>query len=419
MSYAIMRLEKRNSSNIVGMFRHNERKTENHSNKDINKELSHLNYQLIDCDSYSEKINKEIKDRYKVNKSIRKDAVLCVEVLFTSDKEFFDKLTPEQEKKYFEKSVEFLKEQFGEKNVVFATVHKDETTPHLHAGFIPMTDDGRLNYKNFVNGREGLIQLQNKYYEKISKEFPELERGQNAKETKAKHIANQEYKVQQKEKAIELQLEQINKNTMELEEKKKKLEEKKERLKLEDEKLYELDNVLKHVEEKKKLFKNETIVSMDKEIYKSLLKYAREGEGYLKKLLELEKNVEKLEKENLNYVVGNKNLLDRNMILENKKINLELELQEHKLFSKNFGVLLQELGYEKAFEECQLYSKWKNGDRSERKELEDKLLGKEEKELNKAEKKILRELEEKNSWEKVVEKSFRQTRGRGSKGMER
>lgn len=156
MSYAIMRLEKRNSKNIVGMFRHNERKTENHSNVDINKELSYLNYQLIDCESYSEKINREIEERYKVNKSIRKDAVLCVEVLFTSDKEFFDKLTPEEERKYFEKSVEFLKEQFGEKNVVFATVHKDETTPHLHAGFIPMTDDGRLNYKSFVNGREGL-----------------------------------------------------------------------------------------------------------------------------------------------------------------------------------------------------------------------------------------------------------------------
>jgi hypothetical protein len=117
MSYAIMRLEKRNSKNIVGMFRHNERKTENHSNVDINKELSHLNYQLIDCESYSEKINREIEERYKVNKSIRKDAVLCVEVLFTSDKEFFDKLTPEEERKYFEKSVEFLKEQFGEKTL--------------------------------------------------------------------------------------------------------------------------------------------------------------------------------------------------------------------------------------------------------------------------------------------------------------
>lgn len=413
MSYAIMRLEKRNSSNIVGMFRHNERKTENHSNKDINKELSHLNYQLIDCDSYSEKINKEIKDRYKVNKSIRKDAVLCVEVLFTSDKEFFDKLTLEQEKKYFEKSVEFLKEQFGEKNVVFATVHKDETTPHLHAGFIPMTDDGRLNYKNFVNGREGLIQLQNKYYEKISKEFPELERGQNSKETKARHLANQEYKIQQKEKAVELQLEQINKNAMELEEKKKKLEAKKERLKLEDEKLYDLENVFKHVEEKKKFFKNEITVSLDKKIYKSLLKYAREGEDYLKKTLELKEKVEKLEKENSNYLSRNRDLSDRNMIIESKKINLELEVQEYKLLSKNLGTLLQELGYEKALEECQLYSKWKNANMLEKKELEEKISGKEAKELNRAEKSILAELEKRNSWEKLVEKNLSQARGRG------
>lgn len=416
MSYAIMRMEKRNASNIVGMFKHNERKNENYSNEDINRELSSQNYQLIECDSYKEKINQEIKERYKVNKSIRKDAVLCVETVFTSDKEFFDKLTPEQEKIYFEKSVEFLKEQFGEKNIIFATVHKDETIPHLHAGFIPMTDDGRLSYKNFVNSKYDLIKLQDKYFEKMVEFFPELERGQNSKETKARHLANQEYKIQQKEKAMELQLEQINKNAMELEEKKKKLEAKKERLKLEDEKLYELDNVLKHVEEKKKLFKNETIVSMDKEIYKSLLKYAREGEGYLKKLLKLEKNVEKLEKENLNYLVENKSLSDRNMVLESKKISLELELQEYRLLSKNLGELLQDIGYDKVLEECQLYSKWKNGNRLEKKELENKILEKDEKELNKAEKMILKGLEEKNSWEKVV---ARQTRGRNRGGMER
>lgn len=423
MSYAIMRIEKRNSVNIGGMFCHNERKTENHSNEDINKDLSHLNYQLIECDSYKQKINQEIKDRYKVNKSIRKDAVLCAEVVFTSDKDFFDKLTPEEEKKYFEKSVEFLKEKFGEKNVIFATVHKDETTPHLHAGVIPLTDDGRLSYKSFVSSKMDLIKLQDKYYEKMSLEFPELERGKSAKETEKNHLTVEEYKLQQenlkiqeRQKAIELQLEQINKNAMELEEKKKKLEAEKERLKLEDEKLYELDNVLKHVEEKKKLFKNETIVSMDKEIYKSLLKYAREGEGYLKKLLELEKNVEKLEKENLNYLMENKSLSDRNMVLESKKINLELELQEYRLLSKNLGELLQDIGYDKVLEECQLYSKWKNGNRLEKKELENKILEKDEKELNKAEKMILKGLEEKNNWEKVV---ARQTRGRDRGGMER
>jgi hypothetical protein len=170
--------------------------------------------------------------------------------IFGNDIQFFRGITQEELEKIFE----FLKEQFGEKNIIFATVHKDETTPHLHAGFIPMTDDGRLSYKNFVNSKYDLIKLQDKYFEKMVEFFPELERGQNSKETKARHLANQEYKIQQKEKAMELQLEQINKNAMELEEKKKKLEAKKERLKTEDEKLYDIEKIMECVKENKGFF---------------------------------------------------------------------------------------------------------------------------------------------------------------------
>lgn len=401
MSYAIMRLEKRNSKNIVGMFRHNERKIENHSNVDINKELSHLNYQLIDCESYSEKINREIEERYKVNKSIRKDAVLCVEVLFTSDKEFFDKLTPEEERKYFEKSVEFLKEQFGEKNVVFATVHKDETTPHLHAGFIPMTDDGRLNYKNFVNGREGLIKLQNEYFKKMVEIFPELERGKNAEETRAKHIANQEYKIQQKEtilkekeKTVMVKIEELEKNSIELEEKKNKIKKLKEKLDVEEEKFYRIDDILNHVKESRNFLTNKVTVSMDKTLYKSLLKYAREGE----KAIELEDMNKKLEKEKSADFIKMRNLEDRVMSLESKKISLELELQKYKVLGKT----LEELGYGKALDECILYTTWKNGTLFEKSAIEKNISLKPEKELNKAEKKILEGKSYSSSWEKKI-----------------
>lgn len=401
MSYAIMRLEKRNSKNIVGMFRHNERKIENHSNVDINKELSHLNYQLIDCESYSEKINREIEERYKVNKSIRKDAVLCVEVLFISDKEFFDKLTPEEERKYFEKSVEFLKEQFGEKNVVFATVHKDETTPHLHAGFIPMTDDGRLNYKNFVNGREGLIKLQNEYFKKMVEIFPELERGKNAEETRAKHIANQEYKIQQKEtilkekeKTVMVKIEELEKNSIELEEKKNKIKKLKEKLDVEEEKFYRIDDILNHVKESRNFLTNKVTVSMDKTLYKSLLKYAREGE----KAIELEDMNKKLEKEKSADFIKMRNLEDRVMSLESKKISLELELQKYKVLGKT----LEELGYGKALDECILYTTWKNGTLFEKSAIEKNISLKPEKELNKAEKKILEGKSYSSSWEKKI-----------------
>ena len=341
MSYAIMRMEKRNAGNIVGMFKHNERKNENYSNEDINRELSSQNYQLIECDSYKEKINQEIKERYKVNKSIRKDAVLCVETVFTSDKEFFDKLTPEQERLYFEKSVEFLKEQFGEKNIIFATVHKDETTPHLHAGFIPMTDDGRLSYKNFVNSKYDLIKLQDKYFEKMVEFFPELERGQNSKETKARHLANQEYKIQQKEKAMELQLEQINKNAMELEEKKKKLEVKKERLKTEDEKLYDIEKIMECVKENKGFFNGKVTVTMEKHLYQSLLRYARDGEKYFDKYLEMKKS-EEIYKKAVADINREKDWKIKELSRENEKLSKKKKELETKLIKLDKLEKLQE-----------------------------------------------------------------------------
>ena len=87
-----MRFEKRKSVNVKGMELHNERKTENHSNTDIDSEKKDLNYDLVKCENYKKKIDEEIKKRYSGQKAIRKDAVLCTEVLFTSDKECFDKI---------------------------------------------------------------------------------------------------------------------------------------------------------------------------------------------------------------------------------------------------------------------------------------------------------------------------------------
>ena len=219
MSYCVMRFEKRKANNITGMQIHNERATENHANEDIKKELSHLNYNLIECPSYKKKINDELAKRYKVNKSLRKDANLCVEVIFTSDKEFFDKLTPEQERLYFEKSLEFLKEFAGEKNVISATVHKDETTPHLHAVFMPLTDDGRLNYKDFINTKYDLIDLQDKYHKKMTEFFPELQRGKSSEETQRKHLSVEQYKYEQTTN----ELNKLKKEQKEIEEEIKKI----------------------------------------------------------------------------------------------------------------------------------------------------------------------------------------------------
>ena len=187
MSYAIMRFEKRQATNVKGMENHNERKTENHSNEEIETDKSHLNYDLVSCSNYKEAIDKELSERYTKKTAIRKDAVVATEFLFTSDTEFFDKLSPGEEKKYFEECLDFLKEKFGEKNIISAKVHKDEKTPHLHAVIIPLHNDGSLSMKKYVDSKKDLMKLQDSLFEKISKEFPQLERGQSKTITESKH----------------------------------------------------------------------------------------------------------------------------------------------------------------------------------------------------------------------------------------
>ena len=46
MSYAIIRNEKYKRENLKGIYRHNERRNKNYSNKIIDKSKSHLNYSI-------------------------------------------------------------------------------------------------------------------------------------------------------------------------------------------------------------------------------------------------------------------------------------------------------------------------------------------------------------------------------------
>lgn len=367
MSFAIMRIAKIKATNIGGVDKHNERKNKNYSNEDINTELTHLNYNLIECSSYKQAINKQLEERYTSSRSIRKDAVLGVEVIFTSDKEFFDKLTPEQERLYFEKSLEFLKEFAGEKNVVSAVVHKDEKTPHLHCLFTPITKDGRLHFKSFVDGKFEMQKLQDKYYNHISQYF-DLERGKSSEETKRKHLSVAEYKLETAINERELELEKVSKNTEEiktknsdlenqknqleneqnninkilqdLEEEIQKKEKLKEKLKLEYETFLKLEDIKNNVMEKKGLFDKEVKISMSKDEYNSLMNYAINGENFHKKanemigkynsLVELLKTL-KDDRDLLSVNLNNEKVLSSSLADENRNLEIKVKNNETSL----------------------------------------------------------------------------------------
>ncbi|MGL6186079.1 MAG: MobV family relaxase [Clostridium chrysemydis] len=189
MSYAIFRTDKMKSTVIDMCQRHNQRENYYYSNEDIDINKIHLNYDLHNNENinYRDSINMKIKERYTSNKAIRKDAILNIECLITSDTDFFNKIGEDETKRYFKEAYEFVKKEFGEDNINYATVHLDETTPHMHLGVTPLTKDGKLTAKTWLNGKKKLTELQNKFHKHVVNKGFDLERGISSDKTKAKN----------------------------------------------------------------------------------------------------------------------------------------------------------------------------------------------------------------------------------------
>ncbi|MFU1875393.1 plasmid recombination protein, partial [Enterococcus faecium] len=50
-------------------------------------------------------------------------------------------LSHDKQQEFFNEAKNFLDERYGKENAVAAIVHYDETTPHLHYAFVPVTLD--------------------------------------------------------------------------------------------------------------------------------------------------------------------------------------------------------------------------------------------------------------------------------------
>lgn len=83
----------------------------------------------------------------------RKDAVLVVEYMLTASPEWWAKATPDEQQKFFQRAHGWLAKKYGQDKIIVATVHRDETSPHLSAFVVPLTQDGRLSAKEFIGNR--------------------------------------------------------------------------------------------------------------------------------------------------------------------------------------------------------------------------------------------------------------------------
>ena len=97
----------------------------------------------------------------------RKDAVLAVEYVMTASPEWWAKASPQQQQAFFQRSRQWLVEKYGEDRVITATVHRDETSPHLSAFVVPLTKDGRLSAKEFIGNKTMMNRDQTTYAEMV------------------------------------------------------------------------------------------------------------------------------------------------------------------------------------------------------------------------------------------------------------
>ncbi|MDT0670565.1 MobV family relaxase [Mammaliicoccus sciuri] len=197
MSYSIIRVEKiKSGTNTTGIQKHVQRENVNYENEDIDHSKTHLNYDLVNDrkQNFNDLIDEKIEQNYTGKRKIRKDAVKHIDGMITSDNEFFSNQTPADTKQFFEHAKEFLEQEYGKDNLLYATVHMDERTPHMHFGIVPITEDGRMSAKDVVGNKKALTGFQDRFNEYVNKRGYDLERGTSRQLTNRTHDQVNRYK---------------------------------------------------------------------------------------------------------------------------------------------------------------------------------------------------------------------------------
>ena len=223
LNYAIFRSEPiMTLPDLAQIGSHNKREKKAYqSNKDININLSKNNIELVPLDikyvkgfdELTKEYKKEHEERMKTERVDRKkryhemlnSSRNCVadELVMTASHNFFKEMSREQIKEWANTCMEFVYNDLGYKKeqVLHATVHMDEKTPHVHCVVIPLvkkydkrtnTERYTISKKQYIKDKIQLSQLQDKYHKRLTDKGYDLERG--IKGSDNKHIKIKEYK---------------------------------------------------------------------------------------------------------------------------------------------------------------------------------------------------------------------------------
>ncbi|WP_341531711.1 MobV family relaxase (plasmid) [Nostoc sp. UHCC 0302] len=188
MAYAIARLKKLKRGNISGSASHTARERETPNADPTQKNIRFIG-SLDPEEQLEDLVLAKIGDSEQRRK-IRTDAVYCVELLLSASPSYFRPdcptlagyYEPQKLDDWLEATHQWLADEYGNR-IVRAELHLDEATPHIHAYFVPIDDEGQLRCNHFFDGRQKIQQFQDSYYQTM--QLIGLERG--LKGSKAQH----------------------------------------------------------------------------------------------------------------------------------------------------------------------------------------------------------------------------------------
>lgn len=203
MGFAVLHIEKGTAGKGKGLGNHIDR-TKNVPNAD--PKLRHLNFYIRNGEKLEfttephsidlqERIKIRIKEGYKSDRAIRKDAVTHLNIVLTGSHEEMKEIENGKNNEFMNWVADnyiWAAKKYGVNNIVEFAVHRDERTPHIHLVVVPLTKDGRLSAKEVIGDSRKLSATQDEYAAAMAERFQgKLNRG--FKGGKATHDSIREF----------------------------------------------------------------------------------------------------------------------------------------------------------------------------------------------------------------------------------
>lgn len=119
-------------------------------NEDIDLDKTQFNFDFVnDRLNLYQRVKKRVDEVRDVSR-IQKNSVVMYSNVITINKDTYRVWGIYKSQNYFKEVYEFFCNEFGKENIVSAKVHLDETTPHMHLHFVPISDEGKLQARKVM-----------------------------------------------------------------------------------------------------------------------------------------------------------------------------------------------------------------------------------------------------------------------------